>query len=127
MPGPIVFISHSRVKDGALEGLRGFLAAGTPTLEADKQRTLAFLPYLSDDGTALSIVHVFADSGAFNAHLEGVSERSAAADRFIETIGYDIYGQPDAAVLDLLRAGATRSGATLKVDPEGVAGFLRGG
>ena len=126
MPGQIVFISHSRVRDGALDGLRDFLAAATPALEADKPRTLAFLPYLSDDGRQLSVIHVFADPGAFKAHLEGVAERSAAADDYIETTGYDIYGQPDASVLDMFRVGASHSGATLKVEPEGVAGFLRG-
>jgi hypothetical protein len=100
MPGPIVFISHSRVRDGRLGDLREFLASGGPRLEADKPKTLAFLPYLSDDGTELAIVHLFADAASFTLHLEGIAERSAAADAFIETLGFDIYGDsaPESSV-----------------------------
>lgn len=125
MSEAIVFISHSRVRGGMLEGLRDFTTAGAPALEADKPLTLAFLPYLNAHGTELAIVHVFADAHAFDVHLEGVMERSAAAAEFIETLGYEIYGRPSPPVVEMLRAGAARSGVTFRHDPDALAGFLR--
>jgi len=125
MPGPIVFISHSRVRGGRLEALRTFLAAGAPQLRADKPRTLAFLPYLSDDDTELAIVHLFADAESFAIHLEGVAERSAAAADFFETIGFEIYGDPGADVLGAMRQAAAASGVPLRHAPELLTGYLR--
>jgi hypothetical protein len=125
MSEPILFISHSRVKEGRLDGLRDFLATGAPALQEEKPRTLAFLPYLSNDGTELSIVHLFADSDSFAVHLEGVAERSVAATQYIETIGFEIYGRPSDGVLGAMRQAAAASGATLRLEPEYLSGFLR--
>lgn len=122
---PIVFISHSRVRDGDVARLQQFLAAGFSALRAEKPRTLAFLPYLSEDGTQLAIIHLFADAESFSAHLEGVAERSAAAAEFIETLGFEIYGAPAEPDLSMLRTAAARSGAALALHPEGLSGFLR--
>lgn len=125
MTKPIVFISHSRVRDGKVDGLRAFLSAGAPMLQDLKPLTLAFLPYLSEDGRELAIVHLFANAEAFDAHLEGVAERSGAADEFIESIGYEIYGRPSDTALAMMRAAADRAGASLRLDPDFVSGFLR--
>lgn len=127
MTEPIVFISRSRVRDGKLDQLRGFLADGAPTLQAAKPLTVAFLPYLSEDRRELAIVHLFADADALAAHLEGVAERSSAADEFIETLGYEIYGRPSEPVLGMMRAAAARTGVPLRLDPEYLTGFLRAG
>jgi len=125
MGGPIVFISHSRVKNGKLDGFRDFLATGAPALEADKPRTLAFLPYVSDDGTEVAIVHLFADPESFALHLDGVAERSAAAYEFIETLGFEIYGHPGEQILAGMRQAATQAGVSLRLEPEYLTGYLR--
>ena len=127
MTEAIVFISHSRVRDGKLDGLREFIAAGAPMLEDLKPLTLAFLPYLSEDGRELAIVHVFADADAFDAHLEGVAERSGTADEFIKAIRYEIYGRPSDEALAMMRGAAERAGVPLRVDPDSLSGFLRAG
>lgn len=127
MSEAIVFISHSRVLEGKLDGLRAFIAAGAPMLQAAKPLTLAFLPYLSEDERELAIVHVFADAAAFDAHLEGVAERSGAADEFIAAIRYEIYGRPSEAALGMMRAAADRAGVPLRLDPDSLTGFLRAG
>jgi quinol monooxygenase YgiN len=126
MTQPIVFISHSAIRDGQVEGFRAFIRAGAPVLEADKPGTLAFLAYLDEDGSRASIVHVFPNADAMNAHLEGVQERSEEADAFIETTAYEIYGSPDAPVVQMMRAFAERSGVPLTVHPEHVGGYLHG-
>lgn len=124
MGQPIVFISHSVIKDGALEGFREFIGAGSKALEADKPGTVAFLVYLNEEGTRASIVHVFPDADAMTAHLQGVEERSEDADAFIQTTGYEIYGSPNGRVLQMMRAFADSSGVPLEVHPDHVGGYL---
>jgi len=125
MADPIVFVSHSAIKQGQLDGLRAFLRAGAKALNEEKPGTVAFLAYLDESAESVSIVHVFPSAEAMTAHLEGVEQRSAAADTFIETKGYEIYGPPDERVLGMMRAFAERSGVPLEVHPEYVGGYLR--
>jgi hypothetical protein len=124
MTQPIVFISHSAIKNGALDGFRGFIRTGSKLLEADKPGTIAFLVYLDEEGTQASIVHVFPDADAMTAHLQGVQERSEEADAFIRTTAYEVYGSPDGEVLQMMRAFADRSGVPLQVHPDHVGGYL---
>lgn len=124
MGQPIVFISHSAIRDGALDGFRDFIRTGSKVLEADKPGTVAFLAYLNEEGTRASIVHVFPDADAMTAHLRGVEERSEDADAYIETTGYEVYGSPNGNVLEMMRAFAERSGVPLEIHPDHVGGYL---
>jgi hypothetical protein len=121
----IVFISHNRVLPGELEGAQAFLAAGAPTIEAAKPRTLAFLPYLDEAGDRLSIVHVFADAEAFDTHLLGADDRSTAAYEFIAPLGFAIYGPISAAARSMFESVAAAGGLELELLPQAPAGFLR--
>ena len=125
MSEPIVFVSHSRVRDGQLEGFRNLIREGARALEADKPGTVVFLAYLDASGTEAAIVHAFPDAGAMDAHLEGVDERSSAAEAFIETTGYEIYGSPSPQVLEAMQQFAASEGVPLAIRPDHVGGYLR--
>ena len=125
MPDPIVFVSHSRVKDGRLEDFRGFLREGARVLEADKPGTVVFLAYVDASGTEATIVHAFPDADAMDAHLQGVDERTGAADAYIETTGYEIYGTPSPQVLEAMQGFAASEGVPLSIRPDHVGGYLR--
>jgi len=125
MSEPIVFISHSTVKEGRLEDLKDFLRAGATVLEAEKPGTVAFLAYANEEGSQLSIVHVFPDADAMDLHLQGVDERAGAADEFIQTQGYEIYGAPSETVLETMRRFASTEGVSLTVRPDKAGGYLR--
>lgn len=127
MPEPIVFVSRSRVKNGQLAGFREFLREGARALDAEKPGTVMFLAYLDASGTEASIVHAFPDADAMDAHLQGVDERSGAADAFIETTGYEIYGTPSPQVLGAMQRFATSEGVPLAISPAYVGGYLRPG
>ena len=47
MSGPIVFISHFKVKEGKLESLKGHAQGMIELIKAEKPGTLAFLQYLN--------------------------------------------------------------------------------
>jgi hypothetical protein len=59
MFNPIVFISHFKIKDGKLDGLKQHAHMMVEHLQANKPGTVAILQYPNEDETELSIVHVF--------------------------------------------------------------------
>jgi len=87
MSAPIVFVSHNAVKQGKLEGFRDAFADVARALDAEKPGTVVFLAFANEDGTQVSVVHVFPDAAAMGAHLEGVEERMGVAAGYIETKG----------------------------------------
>jgi hypothetical protein len=125
MVEPIVFISHFRVKEGKLDDLERLTGVVARNLEAEKPRTLVFLSYLNDDGTRVSFVHLFANAESMDAHVEGSDERSRAALEFMEPEGWEFYGTISDSALQTMRQAAASSGATLTVEPDYLAGFLR--
>ena len=122
---PIVFVSESRVRPGMADAVRAFIDKGAQHLAAAKPQTLAFLAYVDDAATTLTIVHVFADPAAFAAHVEGADSRSAAADELIESLALTIYGTPTTSTLEAIQA-STPSSASIEVRARFAGGFLRG-
>lgn len=127
MPGPIVFISHNAVKDGKLEGFRDAFGQVVQALDAEKPGTVVFLAFAADDGSEISIVHVFPDADAMGQHLQGVQERTGTAVEFIQTKGYEIYGSPSEPVLEAMRRFADAEGVPLHVRGDHIGGYLRPG
>jgi hypothetical protein len=125
MSEPIVFISHFRIKEGRFDALKQRALDTGDDLRSEKPRTILFLSYVDEDRSTISFVHAFADADAMDLHIEGAGERSRAAFEFIEPIAWEIYGSPSTAALETMRQTATASGATLSVQPEYLAGFLR--
>lgn len=125
MSEPIVFISHFRIKGGKLDAYKQLQRDVTKLLQAEKPRTLVFLTYLNEDGTQMSVVHVFADAESMDLHVEGSEERSRAAYEYLVPEGWEIYGTPSDHVAEMMRQAAASSGVTLRVQAEHVSGFLR--
>jgi len=104
MSGPIVFISHFKVREGKLDGLKQHAQMMIELIQAEKPGTLAFLQYLNEDETGLSIVHVFPDADALDKHNEGVAERARGAFEFLEPISRELYGMPNEKTLAMMTA-----------------------
>jgi hypothetical protein len=125
MSEPIFFISHFRIREGKSDALKRLSIETTERLRVEKPRTVLFLSYVDDDRAVISFLHAFVDAEAMDRHFEGADERSRAALEFIEPIGWEFYGKPNAAALETMRQAAAMAGATLAVQPEYIAGFLR--
>ncbi len=85
MTHPIVFISHSKVKEGKLVAFREMSVEVFRDMEASKPDTLLHYGYVNEDRSELSFVHVFGDTEAMDAHFAGAGDRSAAAADYIDT------------------------------------------
>jgi quinol monooxygenase YgiN len=124
MAGPIVFISHQRVRPGKLEGFRSAFASVATSIEADKPGTIVFLAFASEDETEVRIVHMFPDAAAMDQHMVGVMERSALAREFMETTAFEVYGRLSARFAEVMRQAAG-GGISLTVMPDQIGGYVR--
>lgn len=122
MSEPIVFVSTHKVKEGKLDALRESYREGAAFIEANKPDTVAFLAYLSEDGSEVSTVHVFPDAEAMERHMEGVGERAQRAAEFLEFELFEVYGRPSDKVLKMMEQ---TEGVTLRIRPEHASGYLR--
>ena len=125
MAEPTAFISHFRVKEGAIEQLTELSGRATAALEAGMPRTVLFLAYLDEARGVISFLHAFPDAEAMDTHFEGSGERARAVSQYIEPMGWEIYGPVSTDALDNLRQAAMAANVSLSVHPEYVAGFLR--
>ncbi len=125
MSEPIVFMGHNQIKKGKLDDLTRVSGEVTTRLQAEKPRTLVFLAFVDEGGTRATFAHVFADAESMDLHFEGAEERSTAAYEYLDPAGWEIYGRPSKAVIEVMRQTAASAGVTLIVQPEYLAGFLR--
>ena len=124
MSEPIVFVSTHRIKEGKLDEFRQLSRKMTPLIEEGKPNTVFFQSYLNEEGTELTIVHVFPDAEAMDLHLQGADERSGSAHEFIQPQHFEIYGPASAQAMAMLR-GEAGPGIGLTVKPQNLAGFIR--
>lgn len=124
MAGPIVFISHQRVKPGRFEEFAAFFAEGAESINAEKPGTLVFLGFTDVDRGETRIVHVFPDADAMDRHMQGADERSAMAYEFLEPLEIDVYGWPSPGVVAEIE-GLAGHGVRVRLMPELVGGYLR--
>ena len=125
MAEPITFVSHFRVKRGKAAAVRRMFAAGATQLAVAKPQTAAFLGYLDERGTRLTIVHVFPDAEAMDRHFEGADQRSQAAYELFEPAGWEIYGMPSTAALESIQGEAADAGVPVTLAPKALGGFTR--
>lgn len=124
MSEPIVFITHHKLKQGKLDGLRKINQESFQLIKDQKPGTVVFLGYLGEEGGDLTFVHVFPDAEAMDLHFEGAQERSRRAYEFMQPLSMEIYGSPSDGVLDAMEQIA-ESGVAVRIDTESLGGFLR--
>jgi len=124
MSTPIVFISHFKIKEGKLDEFKELSKNVSKFIEANKPGTTTFLQFTNEDGTELSIIHVFPDADAFDKHNEGVEERSSKAFEVIVPTRREIYGLPSDHAMAILTP-SDESGISLNQVPRLVGGYIR--
>lgn len=124
MSEPIVFISKQRVKEGKLEGYKQYYRQVAEQAQANKPGTVAHLAYVNENGTELSIIHVFPDAESMELHMKGVDKLAKKAYEYVEIISFEIYGKPSDTVLNMMMqiAGA---GVGLSIKPQRIGGYIR--
>jgi hypothetical protein len=124
MSEPIVFISKQRVKEGKLEGYKQYYRQVAEQAKTNKPGTVAHLAYLNEEGTELSIIHIFPDAEAMELHMKGVDELAKKAYEYVEMLSFEIYGRPADTLLERMMQ-IVGSGITLNIRPQLIGGYIR--
>lgn len=122
MPGPFVFISHGRIKPGKLEDFKAYAERFMPVVEQREPRVVAFNTYLDGAGEHYTSVQVHPDAESMEQHMNVMAEESRAAFEYVESTGVEVYGEPNEAVLAMMRSIAD---VPVTLRPVHVAGITR--
>ena len=124
MSEPIIFISNQRVKEGKLEGYKHYYRQVAEQAKAHKPGTIAHIAYHNEEGTELSIIHIFPDAEAMELHMKGVDELAKKAFEYVEILSFEIYGKPTETVLEGMMQ-IVGSGITVNIRPQLIGGYIR--
>jgi quinol monooxygenase YgiN len=122
--GPIVLISHHKVKEGKLDDYIQLYREVVLEIKAAKPGTLTHSAYTNEDGSEVSHVHVILDDDAMDAHLQGVSDRTNLAYQYIEPRAMEVYGTLSESALGFFKK-IEESGVVLTYYPHYHDGYLR--
>jgi hypothetical protein len=125
MAAPIVYIDTSVVREGSLDELKGAIAGLAEFVQANVPGIVAYSVYFTDDGRRMSVVHVHADPGSLDRHMEiaGPEFRRFADLLTLESI--DVYGDPSAEAVGRMEDKARMLGAGSVTVHRPHAGFIR--
>ena len=124
MSHPLVFISRNHIKDGRAEDYKAFYREQVLLLEQEKPGTVAHLAFMNEEGTELTIVHIFLDARAMEQHMVGIGEKARASYEMIESRGLELYGTPRAGTLEMMQQIAGM-GVPVTIWPDAVGGYVR--
>ena len=124
MSEPIVFISHQRVKEGKIEGYKQYYRQVAEQAKANKPGTVAHLAYHNEEGSELSIIHIFPNAEAMELHMRGVDELAKKAYEYVEILSFEIYGKPANILLQRM-LHIVGSNIALNIKPQLIGGYIR--
>jgi len=124
MSESIIFISHQRVKEGKLEGYKQYYRQVAEQAKTNKPGTVAHLAYLNEEGSELSIIHIFPDAESMELHMRGVDELAKKAYEYVEILSFEIYGKPADTVLERMMQ-IVGSRIALNIKPQLIGGYIR--
>jgi hypothetical protein len=127
VPGPLLYVDTSDVREGALERLKAAIEELVEFLEANEPRLLAYNVYFSDDGGRMTVMHVHVDSESLEYPLEVGGPRFRELADLVTLSSIEIYGEPSEKALAQLRDKARVLGSGEVIVHRAHAGFSRFG
>ena len=125
MTQPIVYVDTSEVRAGQLDKLRSAMDDLAHFVEANEPRLLAYNVYFTDAGARMTVLHISPDSAALETHMRVAGPKFPPIGEFIKMLAIDVYGRPDAALVEQLQRKAEMLGTgTVRVH-DLAAGFAR--
>jgi hypothetical protein len=122
---PIVYVDTSQVREGRLEELKAAMRDLAEFVEANEPQLLAYHVYFSDDGARMTVLHINVDSASLELHMEVAGPKFPPIGEFIDMLAIDVYGRPEAALVERLRQKAALLGSGVVRVHELHAGFTR--
>jgi quinol monooxygenase YgiN len=126
MAAPFIFIGTHQVKPGKLEEFKAWFANYIDTtVEPNEPRLLSFEAYADPKSNEVTVIQVHPDAESMVHHMGVISEHiaTAYADFLQRESRYQIYGTPQAGVLELIQQTDGSEEAPTSQEP--FAGFTR--
>jgi len=121
----IVYVDTSEVREGRLEELKAAMDDLAEFVEVSEPRLLAYHVYFSEDGARMTVLHINPDSASLEFHMKVAGPKFPPIGEFINMLAIDVYGHPDAALLERLRQKTALLGRGVVRVHELHAGFAR--
>lgn len=126
MSGPLIFITHSKVKPGKLEDYQRHVQQANELVESEEPRMIGFNTYGSAEGADVSTVQVHPDAESLDLHLrlfaEELGDRAFEA---LDTSEVNVYGTPSESARALLDQMSSQFGVRVRMFRTHQGGFLR--
>jgi hypothetical protein len=131
MPGPLIYVSTWRIKEGRLEDYRRFSRELMEHFEAKEPQIVAFNMFLNEDETEMTSIQVHPDAASMESHLrvltdvlgEEMKEWVERAD-FLEPKHIEVYGTQSVGLVKADQS-LVDTGIPYSVKPRHLGGFTR--
>ena len=125
MPGPLVVIDTSEIREGKLEELEAAFAELVDFVEANEADPIAYNVYLDDDAGRVTVLQIHPSSASMERHLKVAGPIFRNFGDLLELLRVDFYGTPSEALLEQMRQKARLLGNAPVVVHELHEGFTR--
>jgi hypothetical protein len=121
---PIVYIDHSRIRDGSIEELKAGITRLVDFIDAREPQLIAYGFYIDEDAGRMTVVAVHPDSESLERHMEIGSAEFRKLAHLVTLTAIECYGRPSQRAFEQLRqkAAALGDGGAV-VSIERFAGF----
>jgi hypothetical protein len=121
---PIVYIDHSRIREGSVEELKAGVQRLVEFIDAREPQLIAYGFYFDEDAGKMTVVAVHPDSASLERHLDIGSEEFRKLAHLVDLTAIECYGRPsDRAVEQLQQKAAALGDGGAVVSIERFAGF----
>ena len=121
---PIVYIDHSRVREGSIDELKAGVQRLVDFIEAREPQLITYGFYIDEDAARMTVVAVHPDSESLERHMEIGGGEFRKLAHLVTLTAIECYGRPSERALEQLRdkAAALGDGGAV-VSIERSAGF----
>lgn len=102
MPGPIVLIDVSSVRDGVLEELRARMDELAEFVRASQTRAISYQFFLSPDEREMTVIQVHPDSESIVAQMTSAAPLFRRFAELLTMTAMNVYGDPSPELRDVL-------------------------
>jgi quinol monooxygenase YgiN len=126
MSQPLVYVDTSEVRPGKLAQLKAAISELAEFVEKNEPGLVSYSVYFADSSTRMSVVHVHADAGSLDYHLDAAGPLFRKFTDLVTLSSIHIYGEPSRTALGQLQEKLRMLGAGDVVVHTPHVGFVGG-
>ena len=127
MADPIIYVDRSEIRKGKIDEVKAATRELAAFVETHEPQIIAYNVYITNDGTAMTVLHVHTNSASLETHLRIAGPMFSKFINLIKLLRIDIYGSPGTELLGQLQAKARLLGNAAVQVYKYQAGFSRFG